>query len=67
MNCDRCADTGKAPRPATADHLLTDTEPWEYCPCESGRALRDGKPLPHPRPSHFSTVYRLPGDHFWVR
>lgn len=39
-DCRECWDSGKRERPATADHILTDTKPWEYCSCKAGRALR---------------------------
>lgn len=31
-DCKLCGGTGRVSRPATADHILTDTKPWRPCP-----------------------------------
>lgn len=35
-NCEPCHGTGRAERPRTADHILTDSAAWKYCDACSG-------------------------------
>ena len=62
MPCHRCGGSRKISRPKTADHILTDTEPWEWCSDCTGPAERAVRTIE-------STALRgvITGDGHWWR
>lgn len=71
--CEVCKGEGRLRREKTADHILTDTEPWEFCTACKGKGQHFGEHLPYetvtPLPGRFDAIMRLallPDAHFAI-